>query len=138
MKWIVLVLLTVNAAIAQHKEPEPKDDTIYIESGISGDSLFTMIGKQLVKNGFALRTTNREFGQITAEKTFADYNFSYSMNLVVDGNRIQIKPTVITSTILGTYRWYYLNQKSSKNYVVLEDILKSVGGIGSISYNKEG
>jgi hypothetical protein len=140
MRYTLLLLLFSMAlsTIAQRTSPEPKDDIIYLTNSLSSDSLFVVIGKRLAKAGFPLTTTNQEFGQIaTGVRNMPDYNFGYSIVVSIENGKAEIKPTIVTNGVLGTYRWYYLKQKGAINYKVMEHIISLINDVGKIGYGKE-
>lgn len=140
MRYLTLLifgLLSINAT-AQPGTPKVKDNTIYITSKNSGDTLYAEVGRRLARAGFPLTTTNKEFGQIaTGEKIVTDYHYSYYVVVLIDGNKAIVKPTVTRDLVLGNYRWYYENRKSSVNYKLTEHLLAALNGVGEVSFGRE-
>ena len=134
----LIAILVATTARGQHKDPVVKDDVIHITSKLQGDSLFTEIGKRLAKAGFPLTVTKKEFGQIsTGVLNLSDYSFGYSMVISIEKNAATMKPTIATSGILGTYRWYYIKHKGTINYKMQEHLLSVLAELGDVGYSKE-
>lgn len=134
---LILGLWSIHAA-GQLATPQVKDNTIYITSKSSGDTLFSEVGSRLARAGFPLLTTNKEFGQIaTGEKIVPPLRYSYYVVVLIEGHKAIVKPTITRDLILGNYRWYYIDRKITVNYKLTEHLLAALDGIGEVSFGKE-
>lgn len=133
----LFIVISANTYAQPHTIPVNGDNTIVINSKGGPDSLYTAVGRALVSSGFVIQTDNRDFLQIsTKPKQLSEYDFSYDVSATINDNSITIIPTIHTTTVLGTYAWYHIKAKGTKNGVVLQDILKTFDGIGQITYEK--
>jgi len=140
MRYLVVLIfgLTSSHALSQLRAPQLKDNTIYIVSKSSGDTLFSEVGKRLAKAGFPLTTANKEFGQIaTGEKIVTDYHYSYYVVVLIEGNKAIVKPIITNDLVLGTHRWYYIDRKVTVNYKLMNHLLSALNGIGEVGFGRE-
>jgi len=145
MKLIVFVIWIAMAtpAVCQVKvsaEPFRGANMIVIkaDSTKSTDELFTLLGRTLVKGGYTLDVSNREFYQFKVGKrvlpglTSRAYHFS---------------ATIIDSDILirivcdlehdEDVQWFYIESRITGSPAIHDDIVARLGALGRVGYSKE-
>ena len=144
----LLVLVTASALGQTAVEPFKKANTILIETGSKADSVFTLWGRHLAQNGYAIEKSDNNFFTVTTgPKDTSKFNVDFLINSVVlsDGTiKIKIKWRIKSSMLAGTkstdyYDWEYASAKGNIQYVIHEDFMKTAKTFGNsqIKYSKE-
>ncbi len=111
---------------------------IKADSTKSSDELFTLLGRTLVKGGYTLDVSNREF-----------YQFKVGKRVLrgASGRAYHFSATIIDSDILirivcdlerdADVQWYYLESRITGSPAVHDDIVGRLGSLGRVGYGKE-
>lgn len=116
-------------------EPFKGANTIIFMSKISDDSLYTLVGRKLVSEGFSIDVNNREFMQMkTGPKESGSHDVRYSLTISVNKGEVTTRITMITEGILGVHDWVYNKSKATIYYDVQTRVLNLLSEFGQVYY----
>lgn len=140
MRTIIIVALSFIsiALFSQSLEPFRGANAILIDTGLPDSEAYMKLGQNLVTNGYSIDVNNKDFLQLKTDfRSPSDYSFTYSLTVSVSDGMLIIKPAINSGTaVLGIYEWVYNKSRSTKNYVVQQDIIKHLGSLGTVLYEK--
>jgi len=145
MKLIhVLLFFTPTLAFAQDmnaeksKEPFKGANTIIFKSTIPDDSLYTLVGRKLVSEGFSIDVNNRDFLQMkTGEKDTKGEGLKFKLTISIANREVITRITMVTDGVLGVHDWTYNSHKTTIYYFVQQLVLDLLKEFGEIYYEKK-
>lgn len=141
MKLLIIVMLSLAYITcgAQSITPYKGANAFIIRSNIfDQDSAYFAIGDRLVNSGYVIESANKDFWQFkTTKQGVKNYiNLQYYIVITFNNGDFIIRPNIDMGTPLLGNQWSYskFGYKSTKYYVVENDVKSKLGDLGEFLY----
>lgn len=134
---LTFFILFASSSIAQQK----KDNTILIDTGLTGEEAFKSWGKHLGQNGYTIDKADANFMTIsTGPKDTSKFNYDYTVNSSVDEKgKIKVTFRWRLKAMNGQFNdWDYAPGNNNVKGIIYNDFLKVIQSFGQypVTYAK--
>lgn len=131
MRYLFTLLACLLLAASSYGQKK-KDNTILIETGLTGEDAFKAWGKHLGQNGYTIDKSDANFMTISTDiKSASKFSFTFTTNSAIDDKGvIKIKMNWLHPASSSPAEWGYATSGNNVNNIIFNDFMKVVKSFG--------